>query len=173
MNRQFLVILVVLLGVVGGGALLVFQQQSSQKPAVSAQLGQPLLKSLKASEVASISIRDPKDTLTLVKKDDRWTLAEKNGFAADLDKVTDLVVKAIELKVGQAEPVGEKDRERLNLSDATATRVSFKAADGKLLAELLVGKKYFRKEPEGDASKSPGTGQPDGSCEALQRPRQP
>ena len=158
MNRQFLVILVVLLGVVGGGALLVFQQQSSQKPAVSAQLGQPLLKSLKASEVASISIRDPKDTLTLVKKDDRWTLAEKNGFAADLDKVTDLVVKAIELKVGQAEPVGEKDRERLNLSDATATRVSFKAADGKLLAELLVGKKYFRKEPEGDASKSPGDG---------------
>ena len=158
MNRQYLVILAVLVAVVGGGALLVFQQESSQKPAVSAQLGQPLLKTLKASEVASIAITSPKGGLTLVKKDDRWTLAEKNGFAADLDKVTDLVVKAIELKVGQAEPVGEKDRERLELSEATATRIAFKGADGKALAELLVGKKYFRKEPEGDASKAPGDG---------------
>lgn len=157
MNRQFVLILAVLVAVVGGGALLVFKQQSADKPAVSAQLGQPLLKTLKASEVASIAIREPKGTLTLVKKDNRWTLAEKNGYAADLDKVTDLVVKAIELKVGQAEPLGEKDRERLNLSDATATRLSFKAADGKILAELLVGKKYFKQEPA-DPAKAQGDG---------------
>ena len=162
MNKQFVAILGVLLVVMGGAALLVFQRGESAKPAVSAQLGQPLLKGLKASEVSTIVIREPKSTLTLAKKDNRWTIAEKNGFAADLDKVTDLVVKAIELKAGQVEPIGEKDRARLNLAEpgkeGAGTAITFKAADGKILAELLVGKKYFKKEPEGDASKAQGDG---------------
>lgn len=170
MNKQFVVILAVLVVVVGGGALMVFKQGESAKPAVSAQLGQPLLKGLKASEIASIVIAEPKRTLTLAKKDDRWTVVEKDGFSADLDKVTDLVVKAIELKAGQVEPLGtaeggDKDRARLKLRDPakgagedTATVLTFKSADGKTLAELLVGKKYFKKEPEGDTSKAAGDG---------------
>ena len=163
MNKQFLAILGVLVIVMGGAALLVFRQGASEKPAVTAQLGQPLLRGLKASEVASIAIREPKASLTLAKKDNRWTIAEKNGFSADLDKVTDLVVKAIELKAGQVEPIGEKDRARLNLAEpgkgeGAATSITFKAADGKILAQLLVGKKYFKKEPEGDASKAQGDG---------------
>lgn len=162
MNKQLVAILGVLLVVIGGAALLVFRQGETAKPAVTSQLGQPLLKGLKASEVAGIVIREPKQTLTLAKKDNRWTIAEKNGFAADLDKVTDLVVKSIELKAGQVEPVGDKDRPRLNLAEAgkegAATVVTFKAADGKVLAELLVGKKYFKKEPEGDSSRAQGDG---------------
>jgi hypothetical protein len=162
MNRQFLVILVVLLVVIGGAALLVFRQGETARPAVTSQLGQPLLKGLRASDVATITIREPKETLTLAKKDNRWTIAEKNGFAADLDKVTDLVVKSIGLKAGQVEPVGEKDRARLSLAEpgkeGAATLVTFKAADGKVLGELLVGKKYFKKEPEGDSSRAQGDG---------------
>jgi len=162
-NKQFLVIFGVLVVVLGGGALFVFEQRESAGPAVVSQLGQPLLKGLKASEVASIAIREPKRTLTLAKKDNRWTIVEKNGFPADLDKVTDLVVKAIELKAGQVEPIGDKDRARLNLvesgkGEGAATAITFKAADGKILAELLVGKKYFKKEPEGDTSKAAGDG---------------
>lgn len=163
MNKTFVAVLGIILVVMGGSALLVFRQGETAKPAVSAQLGQPLLKGLKASEIAFISIREPKQTLTLAKKDDRWTIAEKGGFSADLDKVTDLVVKAIELKAGQVEPIGEKDRVRLILAEpgkgeGAATGITFKSADGKILAELLVGKKYFKKEPEGDSSKSMGDG---------------
>ncbi len=163
MNKQLLAILGVILVVMGGAALFVHNQGAGEKPAATAQLGQPLLKGLKASEIGIITIREPKATLTLVKKDNRWTIAEKNGFAADLDKVTDLVVKSIELKAGQVEPIGEKDRPRLNLADpgkgeGAATAITYKAADGKILAELLVGKKYFKKEPEGDASKAQGDG---------------
>ena len=170
MNKQFVVILAVLVVVVGGGALLVFKQGESAKPAITAQLGQPLLKGLQASEVTSIVISEPKRTLTLVRKDAGWTVAERNGFAADLDKVTDLVVKSIELKAGQVEPLGaadggDKDRARLKLrdpaagnEDGAATRLSFKGADGKTLAELLVGQKYFKKEPEGNVSRALGDG---------------
>ena len=146
MNARVLGVLVVLLVVLGGGALLIRGQQGGQQPAVSATLGQPLLKGLQAADVASISIRAPDSTLTLQRKDDRWTIAERGDFTADLEKVRAFVLKAIELKVGQAEPIGEKDRARLNL-DASGTLVEFKSADGKLLAAMTLGKKYFKSEP--------------------------
>lgn len=161
MNKTLVAILGIILVVMGGSALLVYQQKKSAHPAASALLGQPLLKGLKASEISSIAIREPKQTLTLAKKDEHWTIPEKNGFPADLDKITELVVKAIELKAGQVEPIGEKDRARLLLADkgeGAATTLTFKAADGKILAELLVGKKYFKTQTEGDTAKMRGDG---------------
>jgi len=41
--------------------------------------------------------------------------------------VREFVLKAIELKVGQSEPIGEKDRARLNL-DASGTQIEFAAS---------------------------------------------
>ena len=57
-------------------------------------------------------------------------IAERGDFPADTGKVREFVLKAIGLKIGQSEPLGEKDRARLNL-DASGTKVEFKAADGK------------------------------------------
>ena len=148
MNARIAGVLVVLLIALGGGALLVREQQSAPRSGGSADtLGQPLLKGLQASQVATIVIRDPKGAITIAKKDERWTIAERGGFPADLEKVREFVVKAIGLKVGQSEPVGEKDRARL-LLDAGGTTVDFLGADGKPLARLTAGRKYFKTEPE-------------------------
>jgi hypothetical protein len=173
MNKRFVAILAALVLILGGAALYVHQREDSAQPAVSAQLGRPLLKDLKASDIAGIVVRDANSTLTLVKKDKNWTIAERNNFPADLDKVTELVVNTIELKVGQAEPIGDADRGRLNIVDPNnagsagpgkagqaglATSLAFKAGDGRILAELLLGKKYFRNEPAGDPVKAIGDG---------------
>lgn len=146
MNARIAGVLVLLLAVLGGGALLIRGQQGAQQPALTAALGQPLLKDLKAADVASVSIRAPAGTLTLSRKDDRWTIVERADYTADIEKVRDFVVKAIELKIGQSEPIGEKDRARLNL-DASGTVVEFKSTDGKTLAAMNVGRKYFKSEP--------------------------
>jgi len=138
---------VVLLVVLGGAALLAQREDSTRRPQNAAALGQPLLKDLKAADIAKIRIVEPKSALTLERKDDGWTIVEREGFPADLAKVREFVVKVISLKVTQAEPIGEKDRARLNL-DASATQIEFAGADGKPLASLLVGKKLFRTEPE-------------------------
>ena len=156
MNARIAALLVALLVLVGGGALLYHQQSQSQKPAGAATLGKPLLKGLQAAEIASISIREPKDGITLERKDTGWVIAERAGFPADLDKVRDFVVKAIDLKIGQAEPIGAADRARLKVDDA-ATRVEFRGADGKAIARLLVGKKYFKSEPD-NADRAIGDG---------------
>jgi len=147
MSARAVAVLVVLLLALGGGALLIRQQSSSQQPAEAALLGQPLLKDLQAAAIASIVVREPKATLTIARKDERWTLAERGGFPADFDKVRDFVLKAIALKISQAEPIGDKDRARLQL-DAGATALEFLGADGKALAQLSIGRKYFKTAPE-------------------------
>ncbi len=167
MNKRIVAVLAALVLVLGGAALYRYQRDAASRPAAGAHFGQALLPTLKASEIASIVMREPAATLTLAKKDKSWTIAEKNGFPADLDKVTELVVKAIEIKVVQSEPIGDKDRARLNLLDPVkggpkaegqATALTFKAGDGRILAELLLGKKYFKSEPAGDPAKATGDG---------------
>jgi hypothetical protein len=145
MNARFAAILVILLAVLGGGALLYQQQERARRPDNVATLGRTLFKDLKAADITAIRIADAKSTLTLQRKDERWGIAERADFPADLSKVREFVLKVIGLKVGQSEPVGEQDRGRLNL-DATGTQVTFSGADGKPLGAFTVGRKYFKRE---------------------------
>jgi uncharacterized protein DUF4340 len=161
MNARLAAILVVLLVILGGGALLYQYQERNQRPVNSDVLGRPLLKDLKAAEVVSIRIVEPKATLTLRQKDERWVLAERGDFPADMARVRDFVVQALSLKVGQSEPIGDKDRARLNL-DETGTQVEFAGADGKALSKLVVGKKYFKREVD-----NPDKARADGRFVAL------
>jgi hypothetical protein len=145
LNARIAAILVVLLAVLGGTAIVYQQQERARRPSNAASLGQILLKDLKAADIASIRIAEGQNVLTLERKDERWTLAERGGFPADFTRVRDFVLKAIELKAGQSEPLGEKDRARLNL-DESGTLLEFRGADGKPLSSLIVGKKYFKRE---------------------------
>jgi uncharacterized protein DUF4340 len=163
MNARAAAVLVVLLVVLGGAALLYQRQEAERRPADVATLGQPLIKGLKVADIAAIRIAAPGSTLTLQRKDADWAIAERDGFPADADKVRRFVLDAIELKIGQTLPLAEKERPRLGLDDpgkksaTAATQVAFNDAGGKTLAALLVGKKYFKREPENPA-KAPADG---------------
>ena len=169
MSRNALIVLLLLALGLGGGALYVLRDSASAPGSAGSQgataptaPGAALLPQLKAAEVARITIREPKATLTLEKKNERWVITERGGYPADLDKVTELVVKAIELKVGQSETIGEKDRVRMQLAapaatEGAATSVVFAGADAKPLAELWLGKKYFKSPPD-DPAKALGDG---------------
>ena len=160
MSGRGLAILIVLLLLLGGGALLMVQQQRGQEAANVAALGQPVLKDLKAAEVAAIRIEAPEASLSISRSGDRWTIAERKNFPADLEKVRSFVLKAIELKVGQSEPIGAADRRRLALQESgegAGTQLTFASADGKPLARLIVGKKYFKQQPD-DAEQAPADG---------------
>ena len=147
MNARVAAILLVLLVVLGGGALLYQQQERARRPDNVGTLGRTLFKDLKASDIAAVRIVEPKAALTVLRKDERWVIAERGDFPADLSKVREFVLKAIGLKVGQSEPLGEKDRARLNL-DASGTTVEFRNVEGKALGTLIVGRKYFKREVE-------------------------
>jgi hypothetical protein len=145
MNARVALILVVLLAILGGGALFYYQQERARRPDNVGTLGQNLFKDLKAADIGAIRIVEPKAKLTVQRTDERWVIAERDGFPADLAKVREFVLQALSLKVGQSEPIGEQDRARLNL-DESGTQVEFAGADGKSLGKLIVGKKYFKRE---------------------------
>lgn len=147
MNARVAGVLLVLLLALGGGALILKQQNQSRRPASADTLGQPILKGLQAASIAAIAIREPGATLTLQRKEQQWTIAERGAFPADIEKVRELVLKALELKVGQSEPIADADRARLNLDDK-GTQLEFRGADGKPLAQLVIGRKFFKREPE-------------------------
>ena len=165
MNARVAAILLVLLAVLGGGALLYQQQERARRPENVGTLGRTLFKDLKAADIAAIKIVEPSSspnaTLTLQRKDERWVIAERGDFPADLSRVREFVLKVIGLKVGQSEPLGEKDRARLNL-DASGTRAEFNGADGKPLGSFVVGKKYFKRDVE-----NPDKAIPDGRFVGL------
>ena len=161
MNARVAAILVVLLVVLGGGALLYQQQERSRRPENVGALGRTLFKDLKAADIAALKVLEPNATLTVQRKEERWTIAERADFPADLSKVREFVLKVIGLKVGQSEPLGDKDRSRLNL-DASGTRVEFLGADGKPLGAFIVGKKHFKREVE-----NPDKAIPDGRFVVL------
>lgn len=147
MSARVAALLVVVLLALGGGALLIKHQGQLQRPAGVAALGHPLLKNFRAADVAAITLREPGGAITLERTAEQWVIAERAGFPADVDKVRELVLKLIELKVGQNEPIGEKDRARLKLDDS-GTQLEFRGADGKPLARLIIGAKFFKREPE-------------------------
>lgn len=156
MSARALAVLVVLLLVLGGAALVYQHRQANERPQNAALLGKPVLKDLRAADIAALQIVEPKSTLTLEHKGDGWAIRERDGFPADVTKVREFVIKMLELKVGQSAPLGDKDRARLNLDDS-GTRVEFAAQGGKPLAKLIVGKKYFKREVD-DPAKSPADG---------------
>jgi len=160
-NARVAAILVVLLVVLGGGALLYQREERARRPENVGALGRTLFKDLKAADIASIRITEPKAALTVQRKDERWVIAERGDFPADLSRVREFVLKAIGLKVGQSEPLGEKDRSRLNL-DASGTRIEFKDSGDRSLGVLIVGRKHFKREVE-----NPDRAIPDGRFVGL------
>ncbi|HEX6528553.1 MAG TPA: DUF4340 domain-containing protein, partial [Burkholderiales bacterium] len=168
MNARVVAVLVLLLAVLGGGALFYQHQERTRRPDNVATLGRTLFKDLKAADIAAIRIVEPKETLTVRRKDERWVIAERADFPAELAKVREFVLKAIGLKVGQSEALGEKDRARLNLDDpgkkgeTAGTRVEFLNAENKPLGAFLVGRKYFKREVD-----NPDKAIPDGRWVAL------
>lgn len=161
MSSRVVAILVVLLVILGGAALLYRHEEGGRRPDNAASLGRTLFKDLKAADISTIRITEPKETLTLQRKDDRWVIAERADFPADTGKVREFVLKVIGLKIGQSEPLGEKDRARLNL-DASGTRVEFLNPENNSLGVLVVGRKYFKREVE-----NPAKAIPDGRFVAL------
>ncbi|MGH8735936.1 MAG: DUF4340 domain-containing protein [Burkholderiales bacterium] len=159
MNPRFAAILVLLLAVLGGSAVLVYRQQHAREPSNAGTLGRPLLKGLAAPDIAAIRIADAKSILTLEHKGKNWVIDERGGFPADFDQVRAFVLEALELKIGQSEPIGAQDRARMHLlepdkGEGAGTLVEFRAAGGKPLASLLIGKKYFKRAPADPAAAS-------------------
>ena len=152
MNRKQFLILVVALLVLGGAGIALFWQDVTAYRESGAKIGARLLPNLKVADVGEMRLQDAKDAVTLVRKDNAWTVQERAGYPADVQAIADLLVKLVEIKVTQSEQVGASLLPRVELvepgkGEGSGTLIEFKDGAGKPLARLVFGKKVLKKDP--------------------------
>ncbi len=152
MNRkQFAILVVVLAALVAASAGIVLSERRGNS-GDSARVGQKAVPGLEVSAVAEIAIRGASGEVHLVRDAAGWKVRERADFPADVERIGDLLIKLAELKVVQAERLPESQRARLQLIEPkdriakdAGTAVELKGADGKVLAQVLLGKIVFRR----------------------------
>jgi len=150
-NKKSFLILLLAVVVLGGAGLALVWQDVSDYRASGAKIGAKLLPDLKIADVAEVRFQDAKQQTTLVRKEKVWVVQERGGYPASFQEISDLLIKLVELKVTQAEQVGEKLFPRLELADpgkgeGTGTAIEFKGTAGKPLARLVLGKTVLKKD---------------------------
>jgi len=150
-NKKTFLILLLAVVVLGGAGLALVWRDVSDYRASGAKIGAKLLPQLKIADVAEVRFQDAKQQATLVRKEKIWVVQERGDYPASFQEISDLLIKLVELKVTQAEQVGEKLFPRLELADpgkgeGTGTAIEFKGAAGKPLARLVLGKTVLKKD---------------------------
>ena len=118
--------------------------------------------------VARITLTAPAGTITLVRETgERWAALERYGYPVDRKRVRDLVValadmRLIERKTAQPEHYGRLQVEAPDADHAQSQLVRLETADGKVLAEAIIGKQRNRltgTEPSGTYLRRPDEAQ--------------
>ncbi|HKI49008.1 MAG TPA: DUF4340 domain-containing protein [Desulfobacteria bacterium] len=154
MNKKTLFILLVVLAVLAGvgRSLLV---RNSNAPAENDVMGSLLFETLPANEIAKIVIERPNDSVTLVKGEGAWIVENRFGYPADFSKITDLIRKLKQTKVGRKFPATEAVSKRLSLmppdhnKSAEAergTRIRLKDKNEAVVVDFLLGSTRKKEE---------------------------
>jgi hypothetical protein len=120
MTRKPLLALVAALAVLAATGAWIMQSQRTAWGPTDSRIGQRLVAGLKLEDVAEVALRDASATLTVVRRDGAWVVRERADFPADAERVGELLLKLVELKIVQAEPVAEAQRARLELAEPGA-----------------------------------------------------
>jgi hypothetical protein len=169
MNRKQLTTLLVLVLVLGGAGLLLRKRQTAAWTDLNPAIGKKLLGDFPVNDVGQIILRQGSNSLTLAKKEDLWRVQERKDYPANYSEISDFLLKARDLKVVQTDQVGPSQLSRFSLAvDNTPNSpmsVELKDASGKMIRQLLLGKKHLQKSkqpsPMGDMG-GDDQGWPDG-----------
>lgn len=151
MNRKQFGILLVLAVLIGGIGLAYIKKQRAAYSTSSGPSGGKLFAEFPLNEVAQVSIKAPGGEVTLAKQGEIWVVRERSNYPANFSSVGALIRKVWELKPLEEIKVGPSQLGRLELNppggaatNDVATLLEFKNKDAKVLASLLLGKKYTR-----------------------------
>lgn len=147
MKMKTLAVLLVILALLAGAGVLVVRLKTS-KP-TEGGLGSPLFKELPVNEILAIDIKGHDKSVSLIKNAQRWVVKNRFDYPADFSKITDLVRKLKEAKIGRKFESSEETTKRLSLKDPEnpdgaenekGTRLNFTGENEASIASILLGK---------------------------------
>jgi hypothetical protein len=111
------------------------------------EAGDPLFPDLlqQAGDVASLTVIQGTDTITVERSEDGWGISERNGFPANADEIRETIVGMTRMLVVESKTRNEERYELLQLEDpaaedANSKLVQLRDADGDIIAEVVLGK---------------------------------
>lgn len=157
MNKRQVIILWVIAIALGAAVTAVkLSQNQATHSATKRSPGQTLFESFPATEANRIEIQGANSAVTLVRKDGKWVVSQRDGYAANSTFVNDFIRTLGDLKITQSLEAGPSFAPRFGMDDASTKSEShgltatFKDAGGKEIAKVSLGKTI-----EGSAAPSP------------------
>ena len=148
MKKQSLLVLAVVTLAIVAAATWAVQTRSTGSAAkeTDARLFPALVD--KVNDVAEIEIRKGTDTVTVRQTDQRWTLAERDGYPAKFDRVKETVVGIAELEIDERKTSRPENYEQLGVGepaeDSQAARAILRDGSGNVLADVILGEVKYR-----------------------------
>jgi hypothetical protein len=147
MKSRTVIILWIIAIILGVSVYFVKKSASGvDKNATNRTPGQTLLADFPADKAANIEISGATQSVSLVKKDGKWTVAQRDGFPANSRNINELLRTLAELKVAQGVEAGPSFAPRFGMDESSTIAETrgitavFKDADGKELAKVSFGK---------------------------------
>ena len=147
MNKRQVIILWAIALALGGAVTAVkLSQNQSTLSATNRAQGQTLFESFLAADASSIEIQGVTESVSLVKKDGKWVVTQRDGYPANNTYVNDLIRTLGELKVTQSMKAGPSFAPRFGMDESATVpadrglTATFKDASGKEIAKVSLGK---------------------------------
>jgi len=153
MNRKQLIILLALVAVLGGASLVLMNRNQEASSYADSKMGQKLLQKIDINDVAQIHMIGDGE-LTLHKKDGIWSVKERGDYPANFTEISGFLLKLVDLKITQSEPVEPAQLGELTLVEPkpgeksgpkTASMIELIDSKGKVMTSVLLGLKHTRK----------------------------
>ena len=153
--RGFWILFVVTILAVGAAGHAAWQRHAGAVGTISAELVFPGL-SDRLNEVAAIQLEDSQDSVTLVRAGEGWVVENAHNYPARGEAARALLLaladlQIIEAKTERPEMFARLEVEPLDAEKARSRRLTVLDGAGKVLAELIVGKKRFGQGGQSDA----------------------
>ena len=146
-NKQLLIAVGVLIVL---GAVVFSTKENSGKSSSSGESTKPtnqVIETLDATKLASITLTDSDDSVSVNQVDGKWSVTNRDGFPANFSNIQSLVDTVTELKILAKQKVGKSQLGRFELNDPATedtkdagTKLELKDADGNVLHSVLFGK---------------------------------
>ncbi len=145
-KRQVTILWVIAIALGAAVATLKLTQKDTGKSATDRAPGQTLFESFPAAEVSTVEIQGATESVTLAKKDGKWSVSDRDAYPAKVSTVNDFIRTLSELKVTRGMEAGPSFAPRFGMDESASKpedrglTATFRDASGKELAKVSLGK---------------------------------
>jgi hypothetical protein len=145
-KRQVIILWIIAIALGSAVGLLKITQKDTTKSATNRAAGQTLFESFPGTDVAAVEIKGATGAVNLVRKDGKWTVAERDAYPANATYINDFIRTLSELKITRGMEAGPSFAPRFGMDESAGKAedrgltATFKDSSGKELAKISLGK---------------------------------